>query len=60
MNKIIQDIKKKGNKNNKEITKGENPGDRKPRKEKRSGFIYASITTEYKRLKRESQVQKIS
>jgi hypothetical protein len=35
MNKTIQDLKK-GNRNNKEITKGDNPGVRKPRKEIRS------------------------
>ena len=35
MNKTIQDLKN-GNKNNKEITKGDNPGIRKPRKEIRS------------------------
>ena len=36
---------KKGNRNNKEIRKGENPGDRKPRKEIRSH----GSPTEYKR-----------
>jgi hypothetical protein len=35
MNKTIQDLKN-GNRNNKEITKGENTEDRKPRKETRS------------------------
>jgi hypothetical protein len=35
LNKTVQDLKN-GNKNNKEITKGDNPGDRKPRKEIRS------------------------
>jgi hypothetical protein len=48
---------KNGSRNNKEITEGDNPGDRKPRKEVRS-IVQASLT-EYKKQKKESQAQKI-
>jgi hypothetical protein len=47
---------KNGSRNNKENKKGDNSGDRKPRKEIRN---HRASATEYKRWKRESQVQKI-
>jgi hypothetical protein len=45
---------KNGSRNNKEITKGDNSGNRKPREKN-----WINRSTEYKRYKRESQVHKI-
>jgi hypothetical protein len=53
-NKTIQDLKN-GSRNYKEITKGDNSGDRKQRQEQ----LMQASATEYKRWKRESQVLKI-
>jgi hypothetical protein len=54
LNKTTQDLKK-GNRNIKEITKEDNPGDEKPREECKSQT--QASPTEYKRIQntRESQ-----
>jgi hypothetical protein len=55
LNITIQDLN--GNRNNKEITKGGNPGDRKPRKVIKS---HRCNNHQYKKQKRESQVKRLS